>query len=105
MKAVTSGLGNHVHHAAHGAAKLSLCILPDHLEFLDQIDVRNHNVGRSTNVRVNDPVKEIKLRTIFLAMERRIDKTRTRNTHVAFDSSDTLVLRGRDRSYPWRKNQ
>src|SRR5438132_535991 len=105
MEAVATGLGNHVHHATHGAAKLGLGILPDHLEFLDQIDVRDHDVGRPTDVGVNDSVKEIELRTIFLPMERRIDKTRTRNAHVALDSSDAFVLRGRDRSYAWRKRQ
>ena len=75
MKAVAAGLRNHVHDATHCAAELSLGVLAHDLEFLDQIDVRDHDVGRSTNVGVDDPVKEIELRTIFLAMERRIDKT------------------------------
>ena len=94
MKAVASGLRDHVHHTAHRAAKFGLGILPDHLEFLDQIDVWDHDIGRPTNVGIDDAVKEIELRTIFLAMERRIDKTRSRNAHIAFNSSDTLVLRG-----------
>src|SRR5262249_48055044 len=72
--------------------------VPDDLEFLNRIDVRNHNVGRTTNIGVDDSVKEIELRTVLLTMERGIRETGSRYTHVSFNSSDASVLRGRHRS-------
>src|SRR6266498_833063 len=103
MKAIPSGLRDHVHYSAHRAAKLSFRVVADNLKLLNQIDVRNHYVSRPTNVGVDDAIKEIKLRTVFLSMKRRIGKTRTGNSNVSFDPADVSVLRSRDGRCAWRK--
>ena len=74
-------------------------VLADYLEFLHQVDVRDHDVCRAANVGIDDSVKEVELRPVLLAMERWISESRSGNSYVAFYSADAFVLRGRDRSY------
>ena len=56
MEGSASRRRHHVHHAARRAAKFSFSVVPNHLELLDQINVRNDNIGRSAYVRVDDAV-------------------------------------------------
>ena len=78
MKAVTTGLGDHVHYAAGGAAKLSLGIVAHDLELLDEIDVGNHNVGRTADIGVDNSIVIVELGAVLLPMKRTIIESRTR---------------------------
>ena len=73
-----------------------MSVLAYHFEFLNEIDVRNHDVCRPANVGVYDSIEEVELRPVLLSVERRIGESRSGNSNVAFDSSDALVLRSRN---------
>ena len=44
MNAIAAGLRDHVYHAARGAAELGLGVMPDQLELLHRVYVRDHDV-------------------------------------------------------------
>ena len=69
VKTVAAGLRNHVHHAAHGAAKLCFGIVAHDLKLLNQVDIWDHDIGRPPDVGIDNAIEEIELRTILLAME------------------------------------
>src|SRR5207245_10514171 len=80
------------------AARFRFGIMSNDLELLDQIVVGDHNVCRSADVRVNDTVIKIELRSIRLTVEGAVGEARARNADVAFTTAKTSVLGRRNRS-------
>src|ERR1051325_3866791 len=71
-----------------------------YFEFLNQVDVRNDDVRRTAHVGIDDAVKEVEFRSVFLSVKRRISEAGPRDAYVSFDTTDTSVLRSRNRSDP-----
>ena len=102
---VPAGGGDHVYNAAGGAAELRLGIVADDHELLDQIDIGNDNVCRSSDIGVNDAVEEIQLRPVLLPVEGRIRETGAGNANISFTSADSAILGCRDRRHTWSQRQ
>ena len=101
MEGSASRRGNHVHDATCCATKFSFGVVPNHLELLDQINVRNHNICWSAYVCIDDAVKKVELRAVLLSVERSIRETRPGDSDVSFAASNALVLGGGNGRDTW----
>src|SRR5262249_6304381 len=95
VEGIAAGLRHHIHNTASRSSELGFSVVPDDLEFLNEIDVRQHDIRRTTNVGIDDSVKEIKFRAILLPMERSIREPGARQADIALAASDTSILRRR----------
>src|SRR5262249_38003199 len=69
VETVASRFRDHVDDAAGRTAIVSLGIVTDDLEFLNEVDVRNHDVRRASNIGVYDSVVIVELRAVLLPVE------------------------------------
>ena len=105
MERAASRRRHHVHYAASGATEFSLGVVPDDLEFLDQIDVGNYDVRGPANVCIDDAIKKVELRTVLLPVERGVGKARPRNPDIPFAATYAPILGGGDRRGSRSKGQ
>ena len=50
-------------------AHVGICILTNDFEFLNHVDVRDHDVCRSADIGVDDTVEEVELGAVLLAVK------------------------------------
>src|SRR5713101_5840829 len=83
MKLIGAALGNQIHYPAEHPSVLRFVIVRLDLKFLNGVDYRQNRVTAVENVRVQDAIQVVEVRSVPLAVDRRAERRAAGYCHSA----------------------